>query len=580
MSYIYKGKKYTLTVTEERFTVECEGVEICSLIPTSPVMTVTVDGNGTCPEDYTEHPDLDEETVSFETEGDSLYRWRTKSSLWEKVYTLSCDPDGFTYTVTVTGEGNIGKVTYFANGNSLQKNRHCMTDTQNHSTYGFYEYYFPCPSPNPANAMRRTTGSDFHSFFELLIPPPYVYSFHAWGVDTRMGLGLFAKAGEYNFAKFDYNRVKRGEQFFFHLSTDLEGHTNAKGEFTLPAIRGFFGEDDDDIIRQYCDYHYSTGLCRKNPRENMPRWWYGPIVCGWHEQYTLMENGIPQKDYATQAVYEHIAEEIEKHNIRPTILIVDDKWQKTYGDCLPDTEKWPDMRAFTDKMHARGIHTLLWFRLWGGEGLPEEERLDMPKAMNDWGDTPYADPTSEAYRAHLKKILHTLLSPDEGCMNADGLKLDYSLVMPLGKAAKSRGGIYGVEMTKTLYKLIYDTAKEIKPDCLINASPAHPYFDEVCDQARLHDCCWSMRNQAELMAERARIFRAAMPGVLIDTDSANYASRPDAMRYFRAMPEIGIPDIYQFSNSCHITLKDEDWREIERIFNDYSDRVDKMFADK
>jgi len=204
----------------------------------------------------------------------------------------------------------------------------------------------------------------------------------------------------------------------------------------------------------------------------------------------------------------------------------------------------------------------------------------MPKAMNDWGDTPYADPTSEAYRAHLKKILHTLLSPDEGCMNADGLKLDYSLVMPLGKAAKSRGGIYGVEMTKTLYKLIYDTAKEIKPDCLINASPAHPYFDEVCDQARLHDCCWSMRNQAELMAERARIFRAAMPGVLIDTDSANYASRPDAMRYFRAMPEIGIPDIYQFSNSCHITLKDEDWREIERIFNDYSDRVDKMFADK
>ena len=82
------------------------------------------------------------------------------------------------------------------------------------------------------------------------------------------------------------------------------------------------------------------------------------------------------------------------------------------------------------------------------------------------------------------------------------------------------------------------------------------------------------------MTERAEIFSAALPGVLIDTDTTNYASHSEAMRYLRHQPKIGIPDIYQFSNSCHITLTDEDWREIEKIFNDYSDEMDKLFEDK
>ena len=56
-------------------------------------------------------------------------------------------------------------------------------------------------------------------------------------------------------------------------------------------------------------------------------------------------------------------------------------------------------------------------------------------------------------------------------MNCDGFKLDYSLIMPYGKSAKSAGGKYGAQMTKELYNLIYSTAKEIKPDALINASP-------------------------------------------------------------------------------------------------------------
>ena len=45
----------------------------------------------------------------------------------------------------------------------------------------------------------------YRSFFELLIPPPYCFSFRTEGLDGRFGLGMCAKDGEYNFFHFDYN---------------------------------------------------------------------------------------------------------------------------------------------------------------------------------------------------------------------------------------------------------------------------------------------------------------------------------------------------------------------------------------
>ena len=48
------------------------------------------------------------------------------------------------------------------------------------------------------------------------------------------------------------------------------------------------------------------------------------------------------------------------------------------------------------------------------------------------------------------------------------------------------------------------------------------------------------------------------------------------MRYYRNQPSIGVPDIYQFSNDEVFRLDRSDWDEIERIFNDYSDEMDRQ----
>lgn len=571
-NYLFSAADYTLELSREYITVRHKGRKICSLLPTTSVTFVTEE-NG----EFVQTADVNECVMDFSPLSNSAFRWTTKSKLWEKEYLLECDGEGFTYSVRLTGKGRLGKVDYFGGITGDEK-----TDG---SRYHFCEYFFPCPGCSPRKYTRLPSAISYRSFFELLIPPPYVYSFRSEDMEDRFGLGMIAENGEYNFIHFDYECIHDEHgRYTFLLSTDLEGHTVADTTVTLPKIRAFFGGDDLDIVKKYCDYHFDVMGLQKNDFSNVPRWWRGPIVCGWNEQGALVDkigDGRGQKGMAAQDAYTMIADMIEEHSLRPSMLIIDDKWQHTYGDFYPDPERWPDMRAFTDEMHRRGIHTLLWLRLWGGEGLPEDEvmpggGIPYNAITLDYG--PYADPTNEKYRSRVKRLLRLLLSDEEGCMNCDGFKLDYSLVMPYGKTAKSATGQYGAEMTKRLYKLIYDTAKEIKSDALINASPCHPYFAEVCDMARLHDYAWDCRNETEQMRLRAKLFDMAMPGVLIDTDSVNFTDEEDAMRFYRAMPEIGIPDIYQFSNTGAFCLTSEDWRQIEEMFNGYADKMDELYG--
>lgn len=568
--FIYKSDVYTAEFSENSIRILEGGDELCDLLPSTRVLSVAKKETG----EYYDVDDEDERILSFKAESDSKFVWEAESSLWRKTYTVECDPAGLTYSVTVHGTGNVGVVQYFR-------------VSEGASVYDFCEYYFPCPP----SQMPCLSDAEYMSFFELMIPPCYVYSFRTEEHDGRFGMGLIADPGEYNFIHYDYRTCGRGGVNTFYFQTDLEGHTNVDGSFTLPKIRTFFAKDDKAVVKSYCDYHFECGLANKKIRrdEDVPRWWLGPIVCGWNEQDAIRENvdayrDVEQKHLATQEVYTRIADMIREYDVPATMLIIDDKWQKGYGDATPDPEKWPDMRAFVEEMHSRGLRVILWFRMFGGEGLPEDEVMygeGMPYNQRRvrLNYPPYSDPTSPKYEAHLREMIYKLLSPDEGCMNADGFKLDYTLVQPYGETAKSQGGQYGAELTKMLYNIIYDAAKKAKPDALINGSPCHPYFDEVCDMARVHDYGWGYRNETEQMRDRASLFRLAMEDVLIDTDSVNFASRTDAMRYYRNQPSVGVPDIYQFSNTGRIQFTKEDWDVIRKVYKDYAAEMDEKYGE-
>ena len=373
----YQGNTYRLAVGEDmKLHFWYRDRKAAAFLPFTAVNTVNeADGQ------FSENPDLEQpDALSVEKRGEGTFVFTAKSSLWDKKeYIVECDPQGFTYRVRLFGKGRAGKVSYFMYSHSLPEEDGKLREEA--SDYHFCEYYVPYPTKH----QHKSCAESFRSFFELLIPPPYVFSFRMDGIrDGRFGLGLLVKEGEYNFTHYDYTCTGYGKKYMFYLSTDLEGHTYVDGEFERPAVRAFFAEDDIGVIRSWADYNYESGLCCRREWGEIPRWWYGPIVCGWNEQEVQIEGTWSQKGMASQKVYTKIAGMIAEKNIRPTMLIIDDKWQRTYGDCLPDEERWPDMRAFTDEMHRRGLHTLLWFRMWGGEGLSADEQMD-------GGGTPYND---------------------------------------------------------------------------------------------------------------------------------------------------------------------------------------------
>lgn len=565
---------YSLAVDENHISVILAGEEVANLHPASAVDTVTED-NG----EFTEKGDIPK-MVSYthgNTDGGYTFIWTAKSSQWDKTeYILTAKESHFEYNVRVTGRGRVDKVKYFSGD---------VSDCAKISTYEFDTGFTPIPTVNGAQQCTFSAQNDFDEFSFLTVPPMFVYCFDICGMAPKLAFGLVAERGEHNFTKFAYATrfMAGGFDKGFYLWTDQDGHTRVDGTWTTPTVIVYGAPDRMESLRFYSDYYFATGRADAKKAEKKPRFWYGPMACGWVEQeaqvqkgiYTLKENqGVG--DAACQPVYDHFCAELERRDLHPQILIIDDKWQTKYGSAEVDTEKWPDLRGWIDeKLEKKGIRTMLWYRLWDADGVPEEMTMyDEKGEYNKHNNRRTIDPTNPKYREFVRKQIHRLISSDEGCVNAFGFKLDYAFVQPTGRRADSYSGAYGVELFYEYVKLIYECVKEAKPEAIVNASPCHPIFAAYVDHARLHDYYPWLRRCNEEFKFRRDLYVTAMPGVLVDTDGAAFRSHRDTMRYMKYAPEIGIPDLYCISDLPTITLTDEDWKTVANVWKAYSERID------
>lgn len=262
--------------------------------------------------------------------------------------------------------------------------------------------------------------------------------------------------------------------------------------------------------------------------------------------------------------------ELRRRDLHPQIIIIDDKWQTGYGSAVVNTEKWPDLRGWIDAtLRDYNCRTMLWYKLWDREELPDDMTMD-----NGQGGR-CVDPSNPKYREYIRETMHRLLSSDEGCCNAYGLKLDYAFTQPVGKDARSYSGKFGVELFLDYIALIHDCAKAAKPEAIISASPCHPLFTNYVDHARLHDYYPDLRRCYEEFTFRREIYDIAMPGVLFDTDGSAYNTRRDTMRYMRLAPKIGIPDLYCITEFPSLTLSDDDWESVADIWREYGELIDR-----
>ncbi len=507
----------------------------------------------------------------YSCEGSALFVWTASGSpIWDaKQYELEIYDDRAEYRVKVRGRGNIDTVRYFSGTDSGTAGSPFEFDT------GFY----PAPTfGRISDAEFNTEGSRSDDSI-LAVPPMFCYVFDTMGMDRKTAFGLAAEKGEHLFNSFLYKTEEKDFLNRFWLQTDQCGHCEVDGTYELPRILIYTADTRKEALEKYVSYYYSNGIAgRAAYPEKRPRFWYGPYACGWIEQQSWArkeKDGRPETDRADQKTYDNFLKEMDDIGIAPRALIIDDRWQNEYGTATVDTAKWPDLRGWIDGLRGkRGIRTMLWYKLWDAEGLPDSMR-----AKKDGEPMDVIDPTAPGTREHIKRSLHTLISDDPGCYNADGLKLDFAFMLPKGRGVTTYSGKYGTELMLEYMTLIYDTVKSVKPDALVSGSPCHPLFAGCIDNARLHDYHMNLRRAFEEFTFRKELYETAFPGIIIDTDGASYSSKRDTVRYLRNSYRIGVPDLYCATSGPSMEISMPEWRQIADIWRIYSERMDEEYGE-
>ena len=131
-------------------------------------------------------------------------------------------------------------------------------------------------------------------------------------------------------------------------------------------------------------------------------------------------------------------------------------------------------------------------------------------------------------------------------LDADGLKIDFTARTPSGRALDHAGG-WGIALLHRLLAVVYEAAKDAKPDALVITHTPHPAFVDVTDMIRLNDVVGG-QDVVEQMEHRAAVVRAACPELPIDTDDWPMPDLRSWREFLRAKAAIGVPSLYYASH--------------------------------
>ena len=378
-----------------------------------------------------------------------------------------------------------------------------------------------------------------------------------------LDLGVAAPVEQLTFSHLVYDAGDR----LFSLRLEYEGHTEVAGEFEAPGLVLTPGVPDPYTgLRRHRDDLTARGAAPPAAEREVPDWWLAPIFCGWGAQVQLaQEAGVPWGSTATQAAYDGFLAELEAHGLVPGTVVIDDKWQSTYGANEPDPDKWPDLAGWIAERHARGQKVLLWWKAWDPEGLDPELRVRTPD-----GTAVGLDPSNPATREFLGEMVARLLS--SGGLDADGLKIDFTARTPVGRALSAHGPAWGIALLHELLRVIYDAAKAAKADALLITQTPHPAFVDVADMLRLNDMLRiddpGPRRIVAQMRYRAAVAAGACPELPIDTDDWQAPSLAEWRDYLEAKAELGVPALY-YAGALDATgerFAPEDWAALRRAW--------------
>ena len=509
------------------------------------------------------------------TEDEVVLCIEAQSSVWKhKEYRFHCFARRFSYEAIVTGSGCLTEANMF--GGYYSADLRWGT--------GFFpsgQHFLRMFNPEPNVSEEIFFSPAAGSAIDLIGVPlpsrgdwfftPSPFSFSCAGPNSWMAMGVAAQAGERQFTALRYH----GERESFYLTLDFEGYTPVSGSYTLPSISFDFApighdapaKDPYEALAAHVQSLQAQGLVPQPRIRQTPAWWEAPIFCGWGAQCHLaLQAGTSAPDYARQEYYEEFLEVLHREQIRPGTVVLDDKWQATYGNNEVDTEKWPDLPGFVARQHEAGRRVLLWLKAWDPEGVPVEECM-----TNAAGASIAVDPGNPAYERRLRNAVRRMLAPDG--YHADGFKIDFTARIPSGPGIRRYGGTWGLELMKQYLGIIYDEAKRIKPDALIMTHTPHPYLVDVLDMIRLND----MNTGTDIpraMEHRARVARIACPEAIIDTDNWPISDKGTWRAYLELQAELGVPSLYYSSHvdATGEALEAADYDLLRHVWQAYHER--------
>lgn len=510
-------------------------------------------------------------------------------TVWtHKAYRFTFSADAVCYSAEVAGAGKrIDEVYYFAadwRAAGMWEGGGEAAPDWNGGEPGFERYYAPRFDWSTGIVHRGPAEPDSLSCQQWLSPPPFCYALQQ--EDRWISCGIVAEPGAFNFLGFDY-AVSPGGKFSFRL--DYEGHTVVGAEgFCTPDIRFGFkpAHSENEAVGEYVRALAGRLKLQKNAAAvaavsgpSQPAWWREPMFCGWGQQrydYRSDHNGTENGHflnvgaYATEDRYRAYTALMDEQGINPGTIIIDYKWARQDALAAPDPAKWADMRAFIEEQHGLGRKVLLWYSPLLAEGLPAEACMTLD------GRIVAADPTSARYLQLLAEQIGIMVGSAPGCLNADGLKIDFTQniaserrafrnylstslallsehdpahVFPrLGDGRNTlihtAGTLWGVELLRAYIQALYSALKAAKPDAMLITHTANPYFADITDMLRLNDLDGASPHVTDIMRNRAELARMCNPAWLIDPDNDLMPDKKMWRSYLQFQPQIGIPVTY------------------------------------
>ena len=327
------------------------------------------------------------------------------------------------------------------------------------------------------------------------IMPPYVAAINTQGVS----IGSATPEIPRSIQGLEPSIIDRKLSFLY----DYQGAFSCTPEGASgPVLMLYLAANPDDVIDIYTNYIFKNGIS-KEP-EQWEDWWGGPVYCTIGDQAyeAQMETGVPTEvssgieTTCNEKFLDEMMKILEEKDIDSKIILLDAGWMRNMVLFDVNEERFPDMRGLAARMREQGKHIVLWmapfnttFHMAGDCEFIFKEHPDWMICTRDGKPAPYLDYTIPEVRELMESRIHYMLSADEGCLDCDGLKVDFYY-----HCVSDQGFIYhdpsygtGELLQYKILKLIYDAAKRAKPWAFIECSSANPLFNDTQDACRLND---------------------------------------------------------------------------------------------